>query len=265
VTDSVQPELFSLSDEAVLIVDPAVVPAAVEGSAPTEAPAAWWHRLAVFDLETTGIDVQTSRIVTANVSVIGVDGHPVSRLDWLANPGIDIPEQATAVHGITTERAVADGRPAALVVYEIVDALRALLAEGVPLVIYNAPYDLTLLHHEAIRYGIDPLELPGPIIDPLVIDKAVDRYRKGKRTLEAAAVVYGVELLDAHDAGADAIAAGRVAQALAQKHDVVSALAVHELHDRQVDWFREQAESFQEYMRRTHNPEFTARTAWPVG
>jgi hypothetical protein len=31
------------------------------------------------------------------------------------------------------------------------------------------------------------------------------------------------------------------------------------------DWFREQAESFQEYMRRTHNPEFTARTAWPVG
>jgi DNA polymerase-3 subunit epsilon len=189
----------------------------------------------------------------------------VSRRDWIANPGIDIPEQATAVHGVTTQRAIAEGRPAALVVYEIVDALRSLLAEGVPLVIYNAPYDLTLLHHEAVRYGIDPLELPGPIVDPLVIDKAVDRYRKGKRTLEAAAVVYGVELLDAHDAGADAIAAGRVAQALAQKHDVVSALAVHELHDMQVDWFREQAESFQEYMRRTHNPEFTARTAWPVG
>jgi DNA polymerase-3 subunit epsilon len=257
----VQPELFSISDDAVLVVDPATVPSEV---AADEAPA-WWHRLAVFDLETTGIDVETSRIVTANVSVIGADGHPVSRLDWLADPGVEIPEQATAVHGVTTERAVAEGRPAALVVYEIVDALRSLLAEGVPLVIYNAPYDLTLLQHEAVRYGVDPLELPGPIIDPLVIDKAVDRYRKGKRTLEAAAVVYGVELLDAHDAGADAIAAGRVAQALAKKHDAVSALAVHELHNKQVDWFREQAESFQQYMRRTHNPEFTARTAWPVG
>ena len=271
MTDSAQPELFSLSDDAVLIADPAVVPPAgpAEGqaTAPAGAQAApeWWHRLAVFDLETTGIDVQTSRIVTANVSVIGADGHPVSRLDWLADPGVEIPEQATAVHGVTTERAVAEGRPAALVVYEIVEALKSLLAEGVPLVIYNAPYDLTLLHHEAVRYGIDPLELPAAIIDPLVIDKAVDRYRKGKRTLEAAAVVYGVELLDAHDAGADAIAAGRVAQALAQKHDAVSALAVHELHEKQVDWFREQAESFQEYMRRTHNPEFTARTAWPVG
>jgi DNA polymerase-3 subunit epsilon len=272
VTDSVQPELFSLSDDAVLVVDAASIPdagASVSGDAGAAdnsfGSAAWWHRLAVFDLETTGIDVETSRIVTANVSVIGEDGHPVSRIDWLANPGIEIPQGATAVHGVTTERAVAEGRPAALVVYEIVDALRALMAEGVPLVIYNAPYDLTLLHHEAVRYGIDPLELPAPIIDPLVIDRAVDRYRKGKRTLEAAAVVYGVELLDAHDAGADAIAAGRVAQALARKHDAVSALAIHELHEKQIDWFREQAESFQEYMRRTHNPEFTARTAWPVG
>ena len=116
MTDSAQPELFSLSDEAVLIADPTEIDAA-------EA-APWWHRLAVFDLETTGIDVQTSRIVTANVSVIGVDGHPVSRLDWLANPGVDIPEQATAVHGITTQTAVADGRPAAIVVYEIIEALR---------------------------------------------------------------------------------------------------------------------------------------------
>ena len=225
----------------------------------------WFESLAVFDLETTGIDVETSRIVSANVSVLDAAGAVVESRDWLANPGVEIPEGASAVHGITTERARAEGRPAPHVVAEIVASLNEMFARGLAVTIYNAPYDLTLLHHEAVRYGIDPLELPGPIVDPLVIDKAVDRYRKGKRTLEAAAVVYGVELLDAHDAGADAIAAGRVAQALAQKHDAVSALAVHELHDRQVDWFREQAESFQDYMRRTHNPEFTARTAWPVG
>ncbi|CAD5997924.1 exonuclease domain-containing protein [Agreia sp. COWG] len=249
MTDPIQPELFSLDDT--VASDDAVVP--------------WWHRLAVFDLETTGIDVETSRIVTANVSVIGADGQPLSRLDWLANPGIAIPEQATAVHGITTARAVAEGRPAPLVVFEIVEALRALLAEGTPVVIYNAPYDLTLLHREALRYGIEPLESPRPIVDPLVIDKAVDRYRKGKRTLEAAALTHGVELLDAHDAGADAIAAGRIAQALARTHDVVSASSIAELHTSQIGWFRDQAESFQQYMRRTHNPEFVARTEWPVG
>ena len=259
MTDSVQPELFSLSDDAVLIVDPQTVASEVTPDAP-----AWWHRLAVFDLETTGIDVETSRIVTANVSVIGADGHPVSRLDWLADPGVEIPEQATAVHGVTTERAVAEGRPAALVVYEIVDALRSLLAEGVPLVIYNAPYDLTLLQHEAVRYGIDPLELPGPIIDPLVIDKAVDRYRKGKRTLEAAAEFYGVALTEAHDAGADAVAAGRVAQALARRYPEQLDIDVAELHGLQVGWCADQSASFQDYMRRTKDPSFVANGLWPV-
>lgn len=231
----------------------------------SDAAVGWAARLAVFDLETTGIDVETSRVVTANVSVIDADGLPVSRIDWLANPGIAIPEQATAVHGVTTARAVAEGRDAAEVVGEIVAALREVLASGLPIVIYNAPYDLTLLDREARRYGIEPLEGPMPIIDPLVIDKAVDKYRKGKRTLTVTAEFYGVDLLEAHDAGADAIAAGRVAQAVAKKHAKVLSIPVAELHDRQAVWFREQALSFQEYMRRSRDPEFTARTQWPVG
>jgi DNA polymerase-3 subunit epsilon len=234
-------------------------------SLPADAAVGWAARLAVFDLETTGIDVETSRVVTANVSVIDAYGHPVSRRDWLANPGIEIPEQATAVHGVSTARAVADGRDAAEVIGEIVEALRELLASGLPIVIYNAPYDLTLLDREARRYGIEPLSGPMPIIDPLVIDKAVDKYRKGKRTLTVTAEFYGVELLDAHDAGADAIAAGRVAQAVAHKHAQALAIPVAELHSRQAVWFREQALSFQDYMRRSRDPEFTARTEWPVG
>jgi DNA polymerase-3 subunit epsilon len=231
---------------------------------PTPRPS-WSGRLAVFDLETTGIDVETSRVVTANVSVIDHNGVLESRLDWLANPGIEIPEQATAVHGVTTEKAVTEGQSAHLVVTEIVEALQALLDAGVPVVVYNAPYDLTLLDREARRNGIVPLSITGPIVDPLVIDKAVDRYREGKRTLEVSAVFYGVELLDAHDAGADAIAAGRVAQAIAERHADELSVSAAELHELQVGWFREQAESFQEYMRRVRDPEFTAKTAWPLG
>ena len=112
--------------------------------------------------------------------------------------------------------------------------------------------------------GIAPLPGPGPVIDPLVIDKAVDRYRRGKRTLTATAEHYGVALPNAHDAGADAVAAGRVAQAIARAFPELAAIAVADLHARQVDWCREQAESYQAWRRANGEPEFTTSGAWPV-
>jgi DNA polymerase-3 subunit epsilon len=223
----------------------------------------WFETLAVFDLETTGIDVETSRIVSAHVGVIDADGECIERIDWLADPGIDIPIQASAVHGITTERARADGRVANEVVAEVVAALQDVIDRGMAVTIYNAPYDLTLLNREAIRHGLAPLHSPAPIVDPLVIDKFVDRYRKGKRTLEAAALFYGVELLDAHDAGADAIAAGRVAQAIARRYAPQLGASVAELHSLQIGWSVDQSTNFQEYMRRTQ-PDFIASGQWPV-
>ena len=223
----------------------------------------WFDLLGVFDLETTGIDVETSRIVSAHVGVIDANGTVVEERAWLADPGIEIPAQASAVHGITTERARAEGRPAAEVVSQIVAALEDLVARGIAITIYNAPYDLSLLHHEAVRHGVTPLHEPVPIIDPLVLDRAVDKYRKGKRTLEAAALVYGVSLTDAHDAGADAVAAGRIAQALAGRYGAQLAIAGTDLHALQVDWCAEQSASFQDYMRRTKDPSFTASGSWP--
>ncbi|WP_235934051.1 3'-5' exonuclease [Paramicrobacterium chengjingii] len=225
----------------------------------------WSESLGVFDLETTGIDVATSRIVSANVSVLDGGGNIVSRTDWLADPGIPIPEQASNIHGITTERARAEGRPSADVVAEIVAALRDVFAKDLAVVIYNAPYDLSLLRHEALRHGIEPIGNPRPVIDPLVIDKAVDRYRKGKRTLDVVAAHYGVELLDAHDASSDAIAAGRVAQALARTFPQALSLDIAELHEMQVGWCSAQAQSFQMYMRtKKGRLDFVASGDWPV-
>lgn len=225
----------------------------------------WHHTLAVFDLETTGIDVTTSRIVTAHVGLIDEHGEVLERFDWLADPGVDIPAQASAVHGVTTERARAEGRPADVVVAEIIGAIAELFSREHALVIYNAPYDLSLLAHEAHRHGVDPLYLPSPVVDPLVLDRAVDRFRKGKRTLEAAAAHYGVSLVGAHDAAADAIAAGRVAQALARRYP--EELGGHEaaaLHALQVEWALTQAASFTEYMRRVKDPSFHDPGHWPV-
>jgi DNA polymerase-3 subunit epsilon len=224
----------------------------------------WFDTLGVFDLETTGIDVETSRIVSAHVGVLNSTGDLVEEWNWLANPGVEIPSGASDVHGITTERARVEGRDAREVVQEIIDVLSSLFARGLAVTIYNAPYDLSLLHFEALRYGITPLATPAPIIDPLVLDKAVDRYRKGKRTLEAAAIEYGVSLLDAHDASADAVAAGRVAQAMARKYPEQLAIEASILHTQQVEWCATQSADFQDYMRRTHNPQFTTSGLWPV-
>lgn len=224
----------------------------------------WADRLGVFDLETTGVDVETARVVTACIAVLDAEGRVVQRWDWIADPGVEIPEAAAAVHGITTERARAEGRASELVIAEITQTLRTLFGLGVPVVVYNAPYDLSLLDRECRRNELEPLDDPAPVIDPLVLDKQVDTYRKGKRTLEVAAAHYGVPLDDAHDAGADAIAAGRVAQALAAAYPAELEVPIADLHGRQEIWYAEQARRFQDYIRRKGDESFTASTAWPI-
>jgi DNA polymerase-3 subunit epsilon len=142
------------------------------------------------------------------------------------------------------------------------------LAEGTPVVAYNASYDFSLLHHDAIRNGVEPLRDPSPIIDPLIIDKKVDTYRKGSRTLVAACDVYGVDLGDdAHDSRADAVAAGLVFQAIQEKFGLAPEMQLSplELHDAQIEWAKAQAESFARYLAQKGE---TSRRAgdgvWPV-
>ncbi len=225
----------------------------------------WDTRLAVFDLETTGVDTDTSRIVSACIAVLEPDGTLHEQWNWLADPEIEIPDGASAVHGISTELARAEGRTAETVAGEITATIRTLLAVGIPLVVYNAPYDLSLLDRECRRHRIEPLGWPMPVIDPLVIDKAVDRFRKGKRTLIAAAERYGVNLDDAHDAAADAIAAGRVAQALARTFPDEVDVPFADLHGRQQIWYAEQAASFQQYIREVKgDQDYVAESAWPL-
>lgn len=230
----------------------------------TNALPLWAENLAVFDTETTGVDTSQARVVSCSVALLGGAGEVRERYDWLIDPGIEIPEAAANVHGITTEVARASGVEAAVGVGQIVTQLVEMIDRGFPLVAYNAPFDLTLLRAEATRYGIAFPEAVAPVLDPLVIDKQVDRYRKGKRTLEAATAYYGVELGNAHDAGEDAIAAGRVMQVLAKRYAHVLPEQVMDLHQSQIAWAAAQAASFQEYMRRVKDPHFIAEGSWPL-
>ncbi|CAO0834912.1 3'-5' exonuclease [Streptomyces microflavus] len=230
-----------------------------------------WHQgpLVGFDLETTGTDVESDRIVTAALVRLEADGTVTEQRTWLLDPGVAIPEQASAIHGIGTDHARKHGARAASAVEEIAHAVAGVLRSGVPLVVMNARYDLSLLDRECGRYGLDSVDeriggVPSPVIDPLVIDKHVDKYRKGKRALQALCEHYGVTLSDAHDATADAVAAVRVVRQMGERHRPVSTLPPAELHALQVRAAAEQSASLQAYLRRTANPAAVVEQAWPV-
>jgi DNA polymerase-3 subunit epsilon len=221
----------------------------------------WAKALAVFDLETTGLDVATARIVTATVATMNQNGEVLELAEWLVNPGVEIPEAASNVHGVTTERAMAEGSDPKTSVSEIIELLKK-HNQTMPLVAFNAPYDFTILKAEAERLGLEPLD-PKPVIDPLVLDRKADRYRKGKRNLGVMSEHYGIKLEDAHNATADAVAAGRIAQQLARKYPELSIDAL-ELHALQSSWSDQQAESFAEYLRTQNRPDYRAELGWPI-
>ncbi|WP_055529126.1 3'-5' exonuclease [Streptomyces graminilatus] len=230
----------------------------------------WHHELLIgFDLETTGTDPSEARIVTgAVIEVRG--GEPLGRREWLADPGMEIPADAVAVHGITNERATSEGRPADQVADAMADVLTTYWKTGVPVVAYNANFDLTLLSAELRRHGLPSLWErlggldPAPVIDPYTIDRSVDRYRRGKRNLEAVCGEYGVPLDAAHDASADALAAARLACAIADRHPKVAELAPVELHRRQIEWYAEWAADFQSFLRRKGEVDAVVDGTWPV-
>jgi len=188
---------------------------------------------------------------------------------WLVDPGIPIPPEATKVHGVTDEMA-AKGLHPQMAVEHITSQLHVLLEQGVPVVGMNCPFDLTLLDREALRHGVAPLvdrlaDRPvGPVVDVFVIDKQVDRYRPGSRRLESLCEHYGVPLVGAHDAVADALGAARVAWVLLQRYPELARMPLDELHDAQVAWKREQHASFKRHLEGKGKSTDGLSDEWPL-
>lgn len=224
-----------------------------------------WHTgpLASFDVETSGLDVTYDRIVTA--ALVRPNGET---LRWISDAdGVEIPTAASDIHHVSTAYARKHGQPAKQVVEDIADAIAGEMSAGrAALVVMNAPFDLPLLDAECVRHGVPTVAARvghvGPVVDPLVLDRAADKFRKGKRTLEALAAHYGVKLDDAHSADADAQAALDVALRIADKFPQLQVPA-EVLHGWQVTWYERWAVDREAYGRKT-NPDFTIGRAWPV-
>lgn len=215
-------------------------------------------RMLSFDLETTSANPREARVVTS--ALVRIDDGVVDANETLADPGIEIPEEAAKVHGITTEKARAEGRDHDEVVRETVEAIKKGWEDGLTLVVFNAPYDLTVLRNLTGDFTVT-----GPVFDPLVVDRAKDRYRKGPRNLTAMCKHYGVRIDNAHEATADAFAAARVAWMQVRKaYPDLAEMESGDLMEWQaVEYFRMQTDR-KKYFEANGRDASGVLTAWPM-
>lgn len=231
-----------------------------------------------FDLETDSPNPEDARVVTACVGLASPEGW--NPRNWTLQTTRPIPVEAQAIHGITTDYANEYGIDHAAGLVEIRDALHAAWELGAPVVGWNVVYDLTVLDRGLRRHGHGGLRVAGPVIDGLILDKAVDRFRKGSRKLVDVAAHYGIPLgADAHGAEADALASCRIAWKLGAHRPQVAdwsktgdgeerltlgEMDLRDLHAYQVEAYEAQKRSFIEYRRRNGNPLDDESTDWPL-
>jgi DNA polymerase-3 subunit epsilon len=185
---------------------------------------------AVLDTETNSKDPEQARLLEICLGLV-VPGRDTDLRTTVVDPGegVIVPAEATAVNGLTIERCRAEGKPAAEVLDTWIGDIALAARSELPLVIQNAPYDLTVLDRDARRHDLPTLhdrlgDTPLVVLDPLVLDKRCIKYRKrvsaeqGARCLKTLCQVYGVPWDDqrAHGAEYDAMQAGRVVWRMGQ-------------------------------------------------
>ncbi|MFE9125078.1 exonuclease domain-containing protein [Streptomyces sp. NPDC007148] len=262
-----------------------------------------WHtlRMAALDFEASDKDVETARIVTCALILVG-GGLPTDTRTWLINPGIPMEPEAIKVHGITDEYAAEHGQDATVGVAEIAKSVAEVVAAGTPIVGHNVGgYDLNLLDRECRRHLGDSIEgvCRQPltrVIDTMVLDKQVAPFRRrvsetqGPYQMRTTAETYGLKWDEeqAHGAEYDALMSARAAWHMGniahlprnerpiwvhkmrtQRFDSLAGVSVDDLHLMQQQWAHENAVSFQQWLRtkapaEKRDPNAVVDSRWPL-
>lgn len=258
---------------------------------PGETPEPWWQgRMCGLDLETTSAEPTEARMVSAAISLVG-GGHETWSHTWLVNPEVPIPAEASAINGILDED-VADAPKTAEVMPSLLDVLEEVVEQRIPLVVFNAPYDCTVLDREARRCGmgdrVDAIWQALRVVDPMVVDRMIDTFRKGSRKLGDTCRIYearagrlaaaagrpwpadrpGIlerERNGPHAAAADAIACVRLAWLIATKGKVEQTWPENEVRALEAEWAasRHDLDRLHEWQRRwRHADQLQLRDRW---
>lgn len=182
-----------------------------------------------FDLETTGTNIQTDRIVEISLVKLMPNGSVTSKTRRI-NPEMPIPAEASAIHHITDEDVA--GEPT----FRQIAASLASQLSGCDIAGFNSNrFDIPLLDQEFHRAGMDFDFSKAKFIDVQTI-----YHKKEPRTLIAAYRYYcGKDLTEAHSALADTTATMEVLLAQLEKYDdlpcEVGPLSEYACNNRNVD------------------------------
>lgn len=156
----------------------------------------------VLDTETTGLDVDSDRIVAiGGVIVHGRRIYPHESIDRLVNPGRPIPAAATAVNGIT-DAMIGDAPPIETVLPDVLAR-----CGGRALIGHNIGFDVAILHREAARTGATGFE--PPTLDTALLMAALFPDLKAV-DLEVLAKHFEVEISGRHTALGDALVTAEI-------------------------------------------------------
>ena len=176
-------------------------------------PYAPWYTMpyTVLDTETTGVG-DHDRVIQLGLARFE-QGKLVDSWSTLIWADVEVPEESTKIHGITT----ADLASAPTFVEAIPHVIR--LCRGAWPAAYNASFDQRMFMASMKRTALTQMHdiynviVFDPMVrwfDPLVWVRHIDRFVKGGNKLPQVCMRYGIELSKAHDASSDAIAAGQV-------------------------------------------------------
>ena len=201
-----------------------------------------------FDTETTGLDCKKDAIISAALVLRkSAGGESLKTCDkvaqWLINPGVSINETASKINGFTDEIIVAANE------------------KNIPLLAYNASFDVRMLEGDLERYQMTDLAKALRdsllVVDPLVIDRTVSK-RAGRRTLTDTTFYYGVQPRGSfHDATADTIAAIDLVKPMSDLYPQVGQLALKDLMQWQTEAHCAWIESYNRYAEEKGKPKRT--------
>ena len=183
-----------------------------------------------FDLETTGIQIATDRIVEISILKVFPNGNKESKT-WLVNPEMEIPKEASDIHGITNEKVVNEPtfKELAPLVNEMI--------KDCDLAGFNSNrFDIPLLAEEMLRANID-----FDMQNRKAIDVQVIYHKKEQRNLSAGYEFYcGKKLENAHSAEADTLATYEILEAQLEKYEDikndVDFLSDYSTHQKRADF-----------------------------
>ncbi len=215
-----------------------------------------------FDLETTGVETETDRIVTiSTVHRVNDSSNDENGTNaTVFNPGVPIPPGATAIHGITDEMVKEAGYSPAEELPYFLSIIEDAWVKGIPLVGCNITFDLSMFSAELKRHCDISFKLSGPIVDIMVLHRMAGNK---KATLALMSKYYDVQNATAHDSTSDVIATLDILQKMIAKSPRLQDTDLRDLYVEQKVAHRAWARNMQQYFNRIGKRD-QINAEWPI-